>query len=146
MKRSGWIHLLRFGWLAFLLLIALQLGKYSLLFGSDWTEGVLALGAMVTLVAGFALARWLRTPGRSAPSPAPPGGLLPNRLEALGISPREYEVLQALARGLSNREIAESLFIAESTVKTHVSNLLAKLDVRSRTQAVVRAREWGLVD
>lgn len=63
----------------------------------------------------------------------------------LGISKREYEVLQLIAEGLSNREIAERLFVSDSTVKTHTSNLFAKLDARRRTQAVQIAKELKLI-
>ena len=65
------------------------------------------------------------------------------RLQELGITPRELEILELIARGLSNREIAEQLFIAEGTVKNHVTNILGKLDVRDRTQAALKARELG---
>lgn len=58
---------------------------------------------------------------------------------------REKEVLTAIARGLSNQEISESLFIGAATVKTHVSNVLSKLGVRDRAQAVVFAYESGLI-
>ncbi len=58
---------------------------------------------------------------------------------------RELEVLQALARGLSNREIAGQLVITEGTVKNHVSNLIDKLGVRDRTQAVLKGQELGLI-
>lgn len=58
---------------------------------------------------------------------------------------REREVLAALAKGLSNREIAELLVITEGTVKNHVSSLIAKLEVRDRTQAVLKAQELGLL-
>jgi two-component system, NarL family, response regulator LiaR len=66
-------------------------------------------------------------------------------LRTLGISKREYEVLELIAQGLSNQEIAERLFVSTSTVKTHVSNVLAKLDARRRTQAIQRAKELHII-
>ena len=71
--------------------------------------------------------------------------------QALGAAPREEltaretEVLRRLAQGLSNKEIAEALSISEETVKTHVSNVLAKLDAENRAQAIVQALKRGLV-
>lgn len=61
------------------------------------------------------------------------------------LSERELEILKLLAQGMSNREIAETLFITEGTAKNHVSNIFSKLGVRDRTQAVLRAQELGLV-
>jgi DNA-binding NarL/FixJ family response regulator len=55
------------------------------------------------------------------------------------------DVLKTLAEGLSNKEISERLFITEGTVKNHVSNLIAKLDVRDRTQAIIKAQEYGII-
>jgi len=63
----------------------------------------------------------------------------------LGISRREYEVLELIAAGLSNQEIAERLFVSTSTVKTHVSNVLAKLDASRRTEAIARAKELRII-
>ena len=67
------------------------------------------------------------------------------QLEQLGITPRELEILEAMAAGHSNREIAERLFVSENTVKTHAARLFDKLSARRRTQAVQRAKEAGLI-
>jgi DNA-binding NarL/FixJ family response regulator len=62
------------------------------------------------------------------------------------LSDREHEILRLIAKGSTNREIAEALFITEGTVKNHVTNILSKLDVRDRTQAALKARELGFYD
>ena len=67
------------------------------------------------------------------------------KLEQLGITPRELEILEAIAAGLSNREIAERLFVSENTVKTHAARVFDKLSARRRTQAVQLAKEAGLI-
>lgn len=68
-----------------------------------------------------------------------------SNLSLLGISKRELEVLELLSAGMSNREIAEKLFVSTSTVKTHVSNILAKLDASRRTQAIRKAKELRII-
>lgn len=65
--------------------------------------------------------------------------------QTLGISERELEVLRLLAAGQSNKEIANRLAVSPNTVKTHIANLFAKLEVRRRTEAIVRARELGMI-
>lgn len=66
-------------------------------------------------------------------------------LRELGVTPREHEILGLIAEGLSNRQIADRLFVAESTVKTHAYRLFDKLGARRRVQAVQRGRELGLI-
>ena len=61
------------------------------------------------------------------------------------LSEREVEILRLIAQGASNREIADSLFLAEGTVKNHVTSILGKLEARDRTQAALKAKDWGLV-
>ena len=67
------------------------------------------------------------------------------RAEELGITQRELEILELIAAGLSNREIASKLFVSENTVKTHSSRLFDKLNARRRTQAVQIAKAEGLI-
>ncbi|MGW8376326.1 response regulator transcription factor [Streptomyces sp. ODS28] len=94
-------------------------------------EALLAPSVTRRLIADFA---------RSRPAPRKQPALRLN-----GLTERETEVLGLVARGLSNTEIAGSLVLAEQTVKTHVSRILTKLDLRDRAQAVVFAYESGLV-
>jgi DNA-binding CsgD family transcriptional regulator len=79
---------------------------------------------------------------------APVGeGFVPDekKREHLGITRREFEILELIAQGMSNREIAEKLFVSENTVKTHSSRVLGKLGARRRTQAVQLGKELGLL-
>jgi DNA-binding NarL/FixJ family response regulator len=91
-------------------------------------ESVLQPSVAAKVVARFA----------QLPEPAPQALVVP-------LSEREREVLRLLADGRSNREIAAKLFLAEGTVKNHVTNLLGKLGARDRTQAALRARDLGLL-
>jgi DNA-binding NarL/FixJ family response regulator len=102
------------------------------------------IGAVRTATAGEALlapAITRRLIERFCGEPPPAAGP-PEQLAEL--TARELEVLKLVARGLSNRQIGESLFLSQATVKTHLAHVYAKLDVRDRVQAVVLAYETGL--
>ncbi len=73
--------------------------------------------------------------------------IAPSSVEVLAepLSPREMEILRLVATGASNREIADTLVIAEGTVKNHLTNILGKLSVKDRMQAVLKAKEYGLI-
>lgn len=101
----------------------------------------------LTLVAlGFlALGVWvgMRLLPRPPETPAEDGN--PKAQASLGISGRELEVLQELALGYSNKEIAQRLGVSPNTVKTHVARLFEKLEARRRTEAILKARQLGIV-
>jgi NarL family two-component system response regulator LiaR len=75
-----------------------------------------------------------------------PAGINETELNKLSLSTREYEVLQLLIQGHSNAGIAEKLFLSLSTVKTHASNLFVKMNVKSRTQAIEKAKRLRIVE
>jgi DNA-binding NarL/FixJ family response regulator len=101
--------------------------------------GIRVVAAGEALLAPSVTRRLIHEFARAAPSAQE----RPKALEEL--TPREEEVLKLIARGMSNAEIAESLIVGETTVKTHVARVLMKLGVRDRVQAVVLAYESGLV-
>jgi two-component system, NarL family, response regulator LiaR len=103
------------------------------------------LGVVAILFAGLGVWAGLRLTRRKDVIAYPDFKLNEPELQRLGISKREYEVLELMAQGLSNQEIADKLFVSLNTVKTHSSNLFMKLDARRRTQAVRRAKEFGLL-
>ena len=100
--------------------------------------------AVLTVAAGDALLAPSITRRLIEEFAAPRGRLPAPQLDRL--SAREAEVFELMARGLSNHEIAEHLFVGESTVKTHVTRILTKLDLRDRVQAVVFAYESGTIE
>jgi DNA-binding NarL/FixJ family response regulator len=107
---------------------------------SQLAEAVRTVAAGETLLAPAVTRRLVE---RFVRRPAP-GAAAQERLAEL--TEREHEVLRLIARGLSNGEIAARLYLSEATVKTHVTRILAKLDLRDRVQAVVFAYEIGLVE
>lgn len=149
--RFNWLSLVWYGLALGLLLAALQAAQYKLMVQDHARELYTGLIALLFTVVGIWAGRRLTAkrhqPQLSAPPAAAPlsGPALEQALEKLNITPREYEVLQYIAGGLSNQEIAGRLFVSLNTVKTHTSNLFSKLDVQRRTQAVQKAQALGLL-
>jgi len=110
---------------------------------SELIHAVRVVASGDAVVAPRVTQRLLETYVRGAGRPAPPTSA-PDPLLA-DLTPRETEMLEAMAEGLSNAEIAHRYFLSEATVKTHVRRILTKLHLRDRVQAVVYAYETGLV-
>jgi two-component system, NarL family, response regulator LiaR len=144
-------HVLLYGLLGGVLIAGLQLIEYRWLVVEHSVEiyGALiaALFAGIGIWLGLRLTRTRETVVvREVRVPAPPTFVRDQqKLESLGITPRELEILQLIAEGLSNREIAARVFVSENTVKTHSSRVFDKLGARRRTQAVQRGKELRLI-
>jgi DNA-binding CsgD family transcriptional regulator len=134
---------IQFGLLALALMLLLQLSKYSLFLRGFSNEWMITLFAILFLGFGFYASRAISKP--KIEYTEIPKEIDENKISDLGISSREYEVLELISAGLSNLEIAQKLFISESTVKTHVSNLLMKLNAKRRTQAVMNAKGLNIL-
>jgi DNA-binding CsgD family transcriptional regulator len=120
--------------------LALRWLEYRYLVRTYPVEVYVALVALAFLGLGvWAGARLFRGP--------PPAPFEPNKRvqQTLGISERELEVLGLLAAGRSNKEIARGLGVSPNTVKTHITSLYEKLEVKRRTEAILRARELGVI-
>ncbi|WP_313790470.1 response regulator transcription factor [Flagellimonas ochracea] len=122
------------------LLVLFQLSKYTYMSGDISIEIIIAIIAITFFFIGAYLKA--KTTKKEVDNP---NQVDYKKIEELGISKREYEVLVQISKGLSNQEIAEILFVSESTVKTHVSNLLIKLNAKRRTQALQIAKELQIL-
>lgn len=136
---------LRFGLIALALLILFQLSNVSLVIPSIPADTVIGITAVILVALGIYLGGNIKKDKVVEVEVAAPVEIDEERIQNLGISQRELEVLKLISTGLSNQEIGEQLFVSESTIKTHVSNLFVKLDVKRRTQAVTRAKEWRII-
>jgi len=144
-------HVLLYGLLGGVLIAVLQLIKYRWLVVEHSLE--IYGGLVAAIFAGLGI--WLGNRiTRPPPSVVVREVMVPApreferdmaQLQSLGITPRELEILELIAQGLSNREIAERVFVSENTVKTHTSRLFEKLGARRRTQAVQMAKERRLI-
>jgi DNA-binding CsgD family transcriptional regulator len=120
--------------------VGLQWLEYRLLVRTHPYEVYLAIFALGCMGFGAWIAvRLLRRP------PPQPFEVNAQAVESLGVSARELEVLELLAAGNSNKEIARRLEVSPNTVKTHIAKLFEKLGAKRRTEAILRARELGVI-
>ena len=138
MKRTIFI----FGGIAGAFFLLIRLSKYSLHSQSANSDTYISLAAILLIGLGFLISYLFKKPVVLTNNNVP---LDLKQIEKIGLSNREYEILELMAKGLSNAEIGQQLFISISTVKTHVSNILMKLDAKRRTQAIQNARDLKLI-
>lgn len=143
-------HILIYGVCGGLLIVALKLIEYRFLVVEHSLE--IYGGLIAAVFAGLGIWLGLKLTNkkeivvvREVPVAAQPFAVNEARLRELGITRREREILELIATGLSNREIAEKLFVSENTVKTHSSRLFDKLSAKRRTQAVQIGKDFGLI-
>ena len=133
--------ILIFASLVIALLTLFQLSKYTIISGNLKTEFVITGIAIIFFVIGIYINKKSLQKKQQTVTK-----IDHDKIKELGISKREYEVLELIAKGMSNAEIASKLFVSESTVKTHVSNILMKLGVNRRTQAIQKAKKLHIID
>jgi two-component system, NarL family, response regulator LiaR len=144
-------HILLYGLLCGVLIVALKLIEYRWLVVEHSLE--IYGGLVAAVFAGLGIWLGLRLTRhkeivlvKEVMVPAPANFVRDQqKLEALGITPRELEILELIAQGLSNKEIATRVFVSENTVKTHSSRVFDKLGARRRTQAVQLGKELRLI-
>lgn len=135
--------ILRFGLLIAALLVLFQLSKMSL-FIPDMSSDLI-VGLVGASFIGLGIYLGLKFRKVEVVEVGPIVEIDHVQIQNLGLTEREMEVLQLISEGYSNVEIGERLFVSENTIKTHVSNLFVKLDVKRRTQAVTRAKELRII-
>jgi two-component system, NarL family, response regulator LiaR len=144
-------HVLMYGLIGGLLIATLKWTEYRFLVIEHSVEIYGGLIAAVFAALGIWLGLRITTRRQTIvvkEIPLPAGGPFivdESKREDLGITRRELEILGLIAQGLSNREIADKLFVSENTVKTHSSRVFDKLGARRRTQAVQLGKEFGLL-
>ena len=144
-------HILLYGVAGGLLIVVLKMMEYRFLVVEHSIEIYGGLVAALFSAIGIWLGLKLTRPKETVvirevtvPS-SEPFTLNQQKLDELAITPRELEILELIAKGMSNREIAEKLFVSENTVKTHSSRLFDKLGAKRRTQAAQMGKELGLI-
>lgn len=134
----------RFGLIIAALLILFELSKVAAFVPEISSDLILALTGAAFIGLGIYVGLTFRK--EKIIEVAPSVEIDRDKIKTLGLSERELEVLQAMADGESNVGIGNRLFVCESTIKTHVSNIFVKLDVKRRTQAVTKAKELRIIN
>ena len=129
-----------FAALVIALLLLFQISKYRVITGRSKIEMIIALIALIFFIVGIVIQKKIFTTSKNESIEIDHA-----KIEKLQISKREYEVLLEVANGLSNKEIADKLFVSENTIKTHVSNLFIKLNAKRRTQAIQIAKDYRII-
>ena len=145
-RRRAWRDILLYSLCGGALITVLRLTEYRFLVVEHSVE--IYGGLIAALFSAFGIWLGLTLTRKKDRVQAPPSGPFTvdeARQTELGITPRELEILGLIAAGLSNREIADRLFVSENTVKTHSSRLFDKLGARRRTQAVQLGKEARLI-
>ena len=145
-----WKHVLLYGLVGGVLIAGLKAIEYRWLIVQHSLEIYGGIVAVVFAVVGIWLGRKLTGPPavevREVLVPAPVDFVRDDgKVASLGITPRELEILELMAQGLSNKEIGERVFVSENTVKTHSSRVFDKLGAKRRTQAVQLGKELRLI-
>lgn len=131
-----------------LLVLLLKVIEYKFLVRELAIEFYIGIIAVFFTVIGVWAGLKLTSPKKvivTVPGPVSQFAMDEEKLRSLGISKREHEVLELMAQGLSNQEIADRLFVSLNTVKTHSSSLFLKLDAKRRTQAIQKAKAFNLI-
>lgn len=140
-----------FGLLIFALLALFQLARFQSFRSGFQIEIWIAVFSILFFIIGIVLSRKVFKPKpqviekeilKNSPAPFEADT---KQLTKLGISRREYEILQLINEGLSNQQIADKLFVSENTVKKHISNLFFKMDVERRTEAIKKAKDFKII-
>jgi DNA-binding NarL/FixJ family response regulator len=140
-----------FGLLILCLLILFKIGEINFTKGNVRLEVIVAIVAFIFFFVGLYFNNQAQKKVAAVKESSPDSTLSSSQkidyeqIKKVGLTQREHDVLVRMADGLSNLEIAEQLFLSENTVKTHVSNILFKLDAKRRTQAVQTAKKLKIV-
>lgn len=135
--------ILLFGFLLAILAVAIQFLQYNYFSGSLDQDIYTSIIAIIFTIVGIYIG--VNSLKKRTDIPESTEAVIQSKVKEMRLNEREYEILQLIAKGHSNQGIADQLFLALPTIKTHISNLYMKLGVRSRTQAIHKARVLKLL-